>query len=49
MEVCGNLSERLDSALEVHRNIKEALVEAAEQLVTASDNEHANILLLYLL
>ena len=49
---CGGLRqslERLDSALEVHRNIKEALVEAAEQLVTASDNEHANILLLYLL
>ena len=39
----------LDAALEAHRNIKEALVEAARLLVKANDNEDAKTLLLYFL
>ena len=37
------------AALEAHRNIKEALVEAARLLVKANDNEDAKTLLLYFL
>ncbi len=41
--------DKLDSALKSHNNIKDALVEAAKQLVKASDNENAKTLLLYFL